>query len=172
MTRRLMLTMAVVAAGASAVVLLLLRPAPRAVDAPTPATAAPATAPAPTTPAPTGPPPTASAATPPTGMTPTHGGPSGPAPLPPGVKLQSGHPSGSPVPPEEVPPMPLEQRLEKAAQMASVLEKNAATLDQEVAAAEAAGRTDEATHKRVLAKRMRARVAELRADVEAKQAPQ
>src|SRR5512143_2550099 len=120
MTRRLMLTMAVIAAGACTVVLLLLRPAPRAAEAPAtapPTATAPAAATAPATTAPA----TASVATA-TAVTPAHAAQSGPAPLPPGVKLQSGHPSGSPVPPEEVPPMPLEQRLEKAAQMASVLE--------------------------------------------------
>ena len=93
-------------------------------------------------------------------------------PLPPGVTLREGHSSGEPVPHEKLEKMPLEQKLEKASQLAKVLETQAAALDKEAADADAAGKGDEAARKRVLVKRLRARVDELRSDVEHQQEPQ
>jgi hypothetical protein len=173
MSNRMVGLMLGIVAGAGAVVWLLLRSEPHSVQTtpPQPATVtAPPEAAQPVEPAPV----TAKTLTAPPSGHPEQPVPNapGPTPLPPGVTLREGHASGEPVPHEKMEKMPLEQKLEKASQLAKVLETQAALLDKEAADADVAGKSDEAAHKRVLVKRLRARVDELRSDVDHRQEPQ
>ena len=174
MSNRLVVLMLGTIAGAGAIVWLLLRQEPGAARAtmPQPTVAAPAPVGAqPVEPAPVTTKPIATVA--PSGHPdqPVPNAP-GPAPLPPGVTLREGHSNGQPVEHINLKKMPLEQKLEKAAQLAKVLETQAALLDKEAADADAAGKSEEAAHKRVQVKRLRARADELHANVESRTEPQ